>query len=809
MNDLMERFGKELVYFDGGMGTLLQAMGLKGGERPEMWNIEHPQRVRDVHARYLAAGCDIVTSNTFGATHAHLGEHAQRCMRAGVRLALEAVSSAGHGCVACDMGSLGKLLEPMGDLPLEEAIAQFEDAFHAGLCEGADLILIETMTDLAEVKAAVLGAQQAMERADRRAPLFVSLTYDERGRLLTGAGVEGTVAMLEGLRVDAVGLNCGHEPSALMENVRALTACCRLPVFVQPNASLPVVRDGVTTFPTTPDAFARDMRPIAALGAWGLGGCCGTTPEHIAALKRETADMRPVSRETGHKCIVSGRSGVCALDGAPVMIGERLNPTGKARMKQALRENDMEYLMREAIAQCDAGADVLDLNVGLPGIDEPRTLMQAVMAVQSVCDAPLQLDTADPRALEAALRVYVGKPLINSVCGKQAVMDEVLPLAARYGGALVALTLDEDGIPATVEGRLAIAGRIIREAEKYGISKDELLFDALTMTVATDAEAANITLQAVRALRERYGVKTVLGVSNVSFGLPQRPLLTSAFLSMALFSGLNAAILNPCDLAVRAAFLSGRAVCGRDQGFEGYLAAFSGEAAAAIAPAPRLNKAAGADAQANISPMGALTGAILRGLANDASGAAQALIQAGTQPLRLVEEGVMPALTEVGQLYEKGKLFLPQLLQSASAAQAAFEVIRAHMPKGEGENGEKVVLATVRGDVHDIGKNIVKVLLQNYGFQVIDLGRDVPPEKIVEAARTHGARLVGLSALMTTTVPAMAETIRLVHRELPGVRVIVGGAVLTADYARDIHADFYASDAMATVRIAKEAQKQG
>ena len=811
-NAVLDIFGKRLVYFDGGMGTLLQAMGLRGGERPERWNLEHPDRIQSVHESYLSAGCDVVTSNTFGATRAHLGEDAESLMRAGIQSAKRATEAFGRGWVAADMGSLGRLLSPYGDMPFEEAVRQFSEAFAAAVEEGADLVLIETMTDLLETKACVIGAREAMERAGKRLPILVSMTFDERGRLLTGAGVEGTAAMLSGLRVDAVGLNCGHEPKALMQNVRELLRVCPLPVFVQPNASLPVVRGGRTVFPTTPEEFAGDMREIALLGAWGLGGCCGTTPEHIRLLVEKTSGILPVARKVDPRCVVSGRSESVTLGMRPVVIGERLNPTGKPRLKQALRENDMDTLMREAISQCDAGADILDVNVGLPEIDEPVMLRSAVCAVQTVCELPLQLDTADPSALEAALRVYAGKPLINSVCGKQKVMDEVFPLAARYGGALVALALDENGIPETVEGRLDIALRIIDEAKKYGISKDELLFDALTMTVATNAQAANVTLQTVRALRERLGVKTVLGVSNVSFGLPQRPLLTAAFLAMAVQCGLDAAIMNPNDPTAMALFDAACALNGTDAGFERYLSGYGGDGAKvgigfgvpAAAGVPDVKNPLSHTCGSEASGEGPLYSAICRGLAADAAGSAAAFLDAGGEPLAAVEAQIMPALTAVGKKYENGSLFLPQLLQSASAAQAAFEVIRSRLPAGEADGSRKVVLATVLGDVHDIGKNIVKVLLQNYGFSVIDLGKDVPPERVVQSARESGAKLVGLSALMTTTVPAMRETIELVHAKLPGVRVMVGGAVLTEDYARQIGADAYGRDAMSSVRLAEE-----
>ena len=466
MNGICNELGRRLLYFDGGMGTLLQAMGLSGGERPETWNLSHPDRILDVHRRYLEAGCDIVTTNTFGATAAHLGADAASCMRAGVRIAREAVSRAGRGYVAADMGPSGRLLAPYGDLLFEDAIRLFQDGFAAAIEEGPDLLLIETMTDLAEVKACVLGAKQALKAAGRQLPLFVSLTFDERGRLLTGADIPGAIAMLEGLGVTAVGLNCGHEPSALMDNVRTLAACTALPFFVQPNASLPVVIDGKTVFPTSPEDFARDMLPMIRLGAWALGGCCGTTPEHIARLVSATRDCLLVSRETLPRCVISGRTTSLSLDDGPIIIGERLNPTGKKRLKQALREGDMDAVMREAIAQTEAGAHALDVNVGLPEIDEPACLTRVVQTVQSVCDVPLQLDTADPRALEAAMRVYIGRPLVNSVSGKQAVMDAVFPLVREYGGALVALTLDEKGIPDTVEGRLDIAQRIVREQRR-------------------------------------------------------------------------------------------------------------------------------------------------------------------------------------------------------------------------------------------------------------------------------------------------------------------------------------------------------
>lgn len=820
---LMALWGQRLVYLDGGMGTLLQQQGLQGGDRPEEWNLSRPQAIRDIHLAYLAAGCDIVTANTFGATQAHLGPQAEACMAAGVQRAREAVAQAGHGFVAVDLGSLGRLLAPYGDLPLEEAIRQFEAATRAGLAAGADLVLIETMTDLLEAKAALLGARQAMEGLGLQVPLLCSLTFDERGRLLTGADIPGAAATLWGLGAHALGLNCGNAPKALYQNAQALLAASPGPVFISPNASLPQVVDGKTTFPTNPEAFAQDMKEMVRLGAWGLGGCCGTTPTHIQALCQATQGMPPAQREGQAPCIISGQGTSLALGQQPLMIGERLNPTGKPRMKQALQSQDMDFLLREAVAQGEAGAQVLDVNVGLPGLDEAALLTQAVSAIQTVSDLPLQLDTADPAALESALRVYIGRPLINSVCGKQQVMDQVFPLAARYGGVLVALLLDEEGIPSTVEGRLAIARRIICEGKKYGIPKEDMLFDALTMTVSTDEQAATLTLETIARLTQDLGVRTVLGVSNVSFGLPQRPLLTAAFTTLALGAGLTAAILNPMDSTIRALWKAAAAITGRDPGFESYLAAFGqGEGLLCLAPeakgqaaalgktpaqGPSASGTGNAPAPSNPdAPEGpqAIAGqAIRRGLAGDAALQVKALLDSGTDPLQVIDQVVMPALGDVGEGYEAGRLFLPQLLKSAQAAQAAFEEIRARLPQQQDSAGPQVVIATVQGDVHDIGKNIVKVLLQNYGFAVTDLGKDVPPQAVLAAVEETGATIVGLSALMTTTVPAMEQTIRLLAEKAPQVRVMVGGAVLTQDYADQIGAHGYGKDAMASVRLAQ------
>lgn len=803
---LMSLWGKRFLYFDGAMGTLLQARGLKAGEEPERWNIARPQLVKEVHLAYLEAGCDIIASNTFGATRAHLGEDADALMTAGVKVAMEAVREAGHGWVAADISSLGRLLQPYGDMPFEEAVQQFREAAQAGLTAGADLVLIETMTDLLELKAAVLGAREAMEAVGLQVPLFCSAAFDGKRRLLTGADIRGTAAMLVGLGADAVGLNCGLGPKDLLEHTRELFRWCEKPVFISPNAGVPVVVSGITTFPTDAKDFAQEMVPVAELGVWGLGGCCGTTPAHLESMIRSTKGLNPLPRHGEEACVISGRSVSLAMGEKPLLIGERINPTGKPRMKQALREGDLDFLLREAVAQAEAGADALDVNVGLPGINEPEMLSKAVTAIQTVCELPLQIDSADAQAMEAALRVYAGKPIINSVSGKQEVLTQVLPLARKYGGALVVLLLDDNGIPDTAQGRLAIARRVIREAERWGIPRRELLFDALTLAASGGEGAPGVTLETLRLLREELGVKTVLGVSNVSFGLPQRPLLTAAFTAMAIGQGLSAAILNPLEPMVRAMMDAASAISGRDEGFARYLAAYGGQGDYVLTSQPREQETAGnrtLESDGAAQSLDPAAQAILQGLASQAAMLVRARLEEGSPPLGLVESCVMPGLAEAGNRYEQGGLFLPQLLQSAQAAQAAFEEIRRRLPREQADQGKKVVLATVQGDVHDIGKNIVKVLLQNYGYSVVDLGRDVPPQSVLEAVQSSHAKLVGLSALMTTTVPAMERTIALLKRETPDVRVMVGGAVLTQEYADQIGADGYGKDAMAAVRLAE------
>lgn len=782
---LEELLGKRLVFVDGGMGTMLQAAGLTGGEAPERWNLTHPETVAEVHRAYLAAGCDIVTANTFGATGARFGAELQKVIQAGVKLARQGVEEAGHGFAAFDMGPTGKLLAPYGELPFQEAVSLYRQAAAWGAEAGADLIIIETMGDPYEMKAAVLGAREACDL-----PILATMMADVNGRLLTGGTVETMAVLLDGLGVTALGLNCGLGGPEMLPLLRRIRRVTERPLLCSPNAGLPRMEGGRTVFPAGPEAFAQAQRELAQAGAWLLGGCCGTTPEHVRAMVAACREVTPapVSPVT-ETWISSGSEAVC-LDHGPVVIGERINPTGKKRMQEALRTGDVNYLLKEAVNQSAAGAAVLDVNVGLGGVDEAAWMERAVSAIQGVCTCPLQLDTADPEALARGLRAYNGKALINSVSGKQEVMDQVFPLAKRYGGTVVALLLDEEGIPDTAEGRVAIARRIMAEAARYGIAKRDLVMDALTMTVSTGERNALVTLETLRRCREELGVRTVLGVSNISFGLPQREKLAGPFLTLALGAGLDAAILNPLSEAMMDAWQAALTLTGRDKGCRAYLERFAG-----AAPVK-------SGAQAAFS----LEEAVRRGLRAEAERAARERLAEGEAPMDLVEKRLLPALTQVGDGYEAGTLFLPQLLMSAEAAQGAFALVQQAL--GEKSTGMRrqgrIALATVEGDIHDIGKNIVKVLLESYGFEVLDLGKNVRPEQVLAAVQAEKLHMVGLSALMTTTVPAMERTIALLRREAPDCRVVVGGAVLTPELAAAIGAHAYARDAMDTVRFARE-----
>lgn len=785
-----ERLGKEILFFDGAMGTMLQERGLQTGEIPELWNMTHEEVILDVHKQYLEAGCDIVKANTFGINPFKMKDTGYTCealTQKGIELVKRAIAETGkEAYTALDIGSLGKLLEPLGELPFEEAYAAFKPVCIAGEQAGADLVLIETMNDTYEIKAAVLAAKE-----NTSLPIVVTMVFDEGGKLLTGADMEAAVAMLEGLRVDAIGLNCGFGPDVMKEFLPKLREVCSLPIVVNPNAGLPVVVDGKTCFHVGPEEFAGIMTEIAEEGISVLGGCCGTTPAHIRALVESCKGKKPLAITDKERSVVSSYTHAVVLDNRPKIIGERINPTGKSRLKQALRENDLEYIYKEALAQQDMGAHILDVNVGLPEIDEVAMMKSVLTGLQGITDLPLQIDTSDMEAMEQGMRLYNGKPLINSVNGKKESMDAVFPLVAKYGGMVVCLTLDENGIPETAEGRIEIAKRIIAEAERYGIHKKDLLMDTLCMTISTGQENARITLDALDYVRNTLGVHTTLGVSNVSFGLPQRELVNTAFYTIALSRGLSAGIINPNSEKMMAAYHSYCALNGSDTQCTDYINLYSQQAEAAKKTTDKKEVT--------------LYDAVVRGLIDSAYQAAKKELET-REPLAVIDEDLIPALDKVGQGFEKKTVFLPQLLMSADAAKAGFDAIKEYL-KAKGDTSASkgtIVIATVKGDIHDIGKNIVKVLLENYGFNVIDLGKDVPPETVVETAKENNVKLVGLSALMTTTVVNMETTIKLLKEELPECKVMVGGAVLTQTYADMIGADFYSKDAMGSVRYANE-----
>ena len=801
--NIRERLGKELLFLDGGMGTLLQAEGLAPGELPETWNIEHPEKVEAIHRRYYEAGSDVVLANTFGANVCKFHDDrytVEEVIRAGIANAKRAGEQIGKETyVALDMGPTGKLLKPMGDLDFDDAYEAFAEAVRYGEKYGADLIHIETMSDTYEVKAAILAAKE-----NSSLPVFVTMIFDERGKLLTGGDVPSVVAMLEGLRVDALGLNCGLGPKQMLPILNDLRRYTSLPIIVKPNAGLPKQKNGETYYDVEPDEFARIMQEVVREGACVIGGCCGTTPEHIKKLVEECKDLPLREIEKKHDTIVSSYGQAVILDDMPRIIGERINPTGKKKFKEALKNEDMDYILKEAITQQDKGAHILDVNVGLPDIDEVAMMEKVVKELQSVTSLPLQIDTVDGKAMERAMRIYNGKPMINSVNGKQVSMDEVFPLIRKYGGVVVGLTIDEEGIPKDAEGRVRVAGKIINEAAKYGIDKKDIVIDVLTMTISSEKDGAKVTLEALKRVWEEFGVRTVLGVSNISFGLPRRPIVNSYFYAMAMQNGLTAGIINPSSEDMMKAYRSYNALMGFDENCTNYISTYAGttetvtvQASQAAATAGNAPKAAGVEMT--------LKYAIERGLKEEAHHITRDLI--GTrEPLDIIQEELIPALNVVGEGFEKGTVFLPQLLMSADAAKIAFAVIKDVLASSgqEEEKKEKIILATVIGDIHDIGKNIVKVLLENYGFDVIDLGKDVPPEAIVEKAVEENVTLVGLSALMTTTVVSMEETIKLLREKKPDCKVMVGGAVLNQDYADMIGADFYGQDAMQSVHYAQK-----
>ena len=792
---------RETVLLDGAMGTMLQAAGLPLGARPEALNLEDPALIESIHARYAAVGSRILCANTFGASAHKLagsGYTVEQVVDAAIRCARRAAQPYGS-LVALDIGPLGELLEPAGTLPFEEAVEAFAEIVRAGAAAGADLILCETFTDLYELKAALLACRETCGL-----PVLASMSFEAGGRTFTGCGVESFAAAARGLGADALGINCSLGPKEILPMARALCGAVPgdYPVFVKPNAGLP--RADGSGYDITPQLFAMQMKPYRELGLFAAGGCCGTTPDFIRALHR-VFDGCAVGREArplpSVLCTPVQR---VVVDGITV-VGERINPTGKKRFQQALREGDMDYVLAQAISQAESGAAVLDVNVGAPGVDEPALMEQVVKALQSVVSLPLQLDSSNAAALERGLRVYNGKPIVNSVNGEQAVLDKLLPLCKKYGAAVVGLTMDEQGIPKTAAGRVAIAARIRDAALAAGIPLEDIYIDCLTLTASAQQEDVMATLDALRACKEELGVRTVLGVSNISFGLPCRPYLNTAFLTMAMYAGLDLAIMNPASEEMMGAVYAYGVLSGRDKQSGRYIARYAGRTMPSQAAQPAAPQASAPEETSAGGPYAPLMKAVEQGLKGEAAAHTRALL-AGHEPLDLVDHALIPALDAVGAGYEKGTLFLPQLLQSASAAQAAFEEIKAAVAKNgaPGSSKGKIVLATVKGDVHDIGKNIVRVILENYGFEVLDLGRDVPPEKVVEAVRESGARLVGLSALMTTTLKSMAETIEALHKAKLDCKVMVGGAVLTERYALEIGADWYAKDAKRSADIAKE-----
>jgi 5-methyltetrahydrofolate--homocysteine methyltransferase len=783
-----------LLFLDGGMGTLLQAKGLPAGELPERWGIDHPEIIQEIHRSYYAAGSNVVSTNTFGASSLKFSdEELERIVKAAIEN-VRAAQNVGDQpkWVALDIGPTGKLLKPYGDLDFEDAVSIFSKAIKLGARYGADLVFIETMNDSYETKAAVIAAKESCDL-----PIFVSNAYGEDGKLMTGADPVAMVAMLEGLGVDAIGVNCSLGPKALTPVVEKYLEYSSVPVLLKPNAGLPKVINGTTVYDVPPQEFADTVAELIDKGVRIAGGCCGTTPEYIKALTEKASLLKPLDIAKKNYTCVSSYTHAVFFGVTPVLIGERINPTGKKRFKEALRAGDMDYILKEGIAQEERGVHVLDVNVGLPEIDEVKMLTNAICELQAITDLPLQIDTSDPVAMERALRRYNGKPMINSVNGKRENLETILPLVKKYGGLVVALTLDESGIPETAEGRFKIAKKILKTAEEYEIDKKDIIFDPLALTISADKNSAHETLRAISMIRNELGAHTSLGVSNVSFGLPQRDVINSAFFTLALGNGLSAAIMNPYSTEMMKAYHAYLALAGNDDNCAKFIDFASTLPDSTQTATISAQNAAQTDDQFDSE----LERAIAKGLRERAAELTDELIST-KDPLDIINGEIIPALNTVGKGFEDKKVFLPQLLMSAEAAKASFEVIKTRVPASSSDKC-RFVIATVKGDIHDIGKNIVKLLLENYGFEVTDLGKDISPEDIVDKVVELHAELVGLSALMTTTVPAMEKTIKCLRERAPWAKIVVGGAVLTKEYADAIGADKYAKDAMETVRYAE------
>ncbi len=782
MIKITEKIKSKRLFFDGGTGTVLQKKGLLSGEPTEVMNSRARDEVVALHLAYLNAGADIIKTNTFGINKLKC-ENVERELTLALDIAKEAVRlSDKEAYIAFDVGPTGRMLKPFGDLDFEDAVEIFKANMSLADSLGADLILIETMSDLYETKAAVLAAKE-----NSSLPVFVTCAFGQDGKLLTGATPEAVVSMLEGMGVDAIGMNCSVGPRNMLDLLPELIECTSTPIILNPNAGLPKIQDGETVYDMDPEEFAEIMAKACEMGATIVGGCCGTTPEHVRAIVNK-AKAIPVSLpEKKEITLVSSYTHAVRVGGVSKIVGERINPTGKPRLKEALRSGDVSYLLSVALSEEEHGAHILDVNVGLADIDECAMMHRAIREIQAVCDLPLEIDTGKPEVMEAAMRIYCGKPILNSVNGSRESMERVFPLVKKYGAAVVALTMDEDGIPESADGRVAIADRIASEAEKYGIDKKELIFDPLTLTVASGKDNANITLDAVKKLKAK-GYRCTLGVSNVSFGLPERDMINSAFYTAALFAGLDLAIINPESEAMMNAYKAYCALSSQDDGCLDYVSYVS----------HKTEKREYKTVEKVDTSLGV---AIEKGLTAEAEAKAKELIKARAG-LDIINEEIIPALDRVGRGFEEKKIYLPGLLMSAEAANVAFSVIRESATVSVYDEAKTIVLATVKGDIHDIGKNIVKLIFESYGYKVVDLGRDVAKERVLEALKESGADLLGLSALMTTTLPAMEETVALIKKELPRVKIIVGGAVLTGTYAKKIGADFYAPDAISAVRYA-------
>ncbi len=792
--DFREFLSENTVVLDGGMGTLLQDAGLSPGELPERWSMTHPDVIEGIHTAYFEAGSNVVLTNTFGANSLKFSDTELRdIIGASVKCAKNARDRVNDGTprfVALDIGPTGRLLSPLGDLDFEDTVEIFAKTVRLGVEFGVDLIVIETMNDSYETKAALLAAKE-----NSSLPVIVTNAYGSDGKLMTGASPAAMTALLEGMGADAIGANCSLGAKGLFPVVRELLEYSSIPVVLKPNAGLPEIKNGKTVYNVDPAEFAMDILEAVQMGVRCVGGCCGTTPEYIRALSEKIKGIRPGEITEKNMTLVSSYTHAVELGRSPILIGERINPTGKKRFKTALIENDINYILNEGIKQEERGAHILDVNVGLPEIDETAMLCRCVTELQAVTALPLQIDTSDSRAMERALRLYNGKAMVNSVNGKAESMSAVFPSVKKYGGLVVALTLDEGGIPETAEGRVKIAERILAEAEKYGIKKKDIIFDPLAMAVSADSRSALVTLAAIERITRDLGCRTSLGVSNISFGLPERDAINSTFFAMALRSGLSAAIMNPYSADMMRVYYTYRALSGLDESFSEYI-----ERAADFAHAEAPRSEAPAKAPEEYSTE--LQRAIIKGFKEKAGELTDELLST-REPLDIVNNEIIPALNKVGEGYEKKTVYLPGLLMAAEAAKAAFERIKAKSSTKTDIKKATVVLATVEGDIHDIGKNIVKLILENYGYNVIDLGKDVPPSTVVKAVTEHKAPICGLSALMTTTTPAMERTIKELRRSAPWCKIVVGGAVLTEDYARKIGADKYSPDAMDTVRFAE------